>query len=447
MSINTRVLSGFVELLPQQQRLFDGIRETVAGIYRAHGFESVETPVVERAEVLFSNSGGETGKQIYRIEKGDAELALRFDLTVPFARYVADHYGQLGFPFKRAAIAKSYRGERAQKGRYREFYQADIDIVAEGDLPTAYDAEIIAVMHEVLTALDARHDLGGFTLRVSSRRIWNGFFDALGFDAPTRAGIMALVDKKAKISPEVFVEELGKLTNKINEINALLSIEYLSKIGVSVPAAAHDIFAPILANAEFEKGVREVEEIMALLAPLAASGTGKIILDLSIIRGLDYYTGIVFETTMDRHAELGSICGGGRYANLCGNFINRDIVGVGGSIGLTRLFVPLIEDGAIVPDTAQGPDLLIIPMSEAAHPRAFELERACVGSGLVTSAIYTNRKLAKHLEFADKIGAKFVAIIGDDELASGTLTAKNMQTGEQKTLNEQELLSWISARN
>jgi histidyl-tRNA synthetase len=428
--INTKVLSGFVELLPEQQAVFDAVKTLVESTYKKYGFVAIDTPVIERSEVLFAKAGGEIEKEIYSVAKtGRDDLALRFDLTVPFARYVAEHYAGLAFPFKRYHIGKSYRGERAQKARYREFYQADADVVAEDGLPVAYDAEIIMVLAAAIKSLSDKFGFGGFRVHVSNRKVLEGFFEELGVDAGKKPALMALVDRKMKIPPEEFDAELAKLLDPqlLDKLKVLLDAKEFS--------ALHGD------NPKFAEGVSELAYVEKALK---AAGV-PVEVDFSIVRGLDYYTGTVFETFLDEHRDFGSVASGGRYENLCSNYTERNIVGVGGSIGLSRLFVPLIEEGKISLLESSGPDILIAPQGSEYYSVALAAEHEIAGrvGGVKVSAIYSDKKFKKVMDHANKIGAKFVVIIGGDEMEKGALTIKDMATGEQRTMPLEGVVSML----
>jgi histidyl-tRNA synthetase len=410
-AVNTKVLSGFVELLPARQAVFDEAKEAVARAYRLHGFQPIETPIVDRAEVLFAKAGGDTEKEIYRVAKtGHDDLALRFDLTVPLARYVAEHYGELVFPFKCAQIGKSYRGERAQKGRFREFYQADVDVIAENELDVAYDAEVIATLADAIGDIAGRFSLGPFAVRVSNRKIWNDFFDAGGVDADIRAEIFSLLDHRLKMTAGEFdsaLDRFGALAPKIRSVMA-----------------------------QGEKASPELARVMELLRAVDVPAVA----DLSIVRGLDYYTGTVFETFFDSRPELGSVASGGRYEGLVANFSDKNIVGVGGSIGLSRLLVPIIED---MKPEASGLDALLIPVEPEQFGYALRLEHSFASRGLAVSALLTGRKLKKNMEYANKAGAKYVLPLGEEEYKSGVFKLKNMSTGAQTTCSFDEVVEII----
>ena len=436
--VNTKVLSGFVELLPAQQILFDNIKDIIESSYKRAGYVAIDTPVIEKSEILFAKAGGDTEKQVYRFTKGDTDLSLRFDLTVPFARYVSEHYADLSFPFKRYHIAKVYRGERAQKGRYREFYQADIDVVAEQDLSIWYDVDIISTIYSSISALTKQFNLGDFRIKISNRKIWDGFFEYFNIPAEQKAEIMNIIDKKAKLSPDVFNEELAERVKNSNIerlIKELFEIEFLPNIGISIPEKYHADFSFINDSDRMKQGIKELETVIKTLTSLYGDANFKI--NLSIVRGLDYYTGTVFETFLDDYPEFGSISSGGRYENLCDNYTEKKICGVGGSIGLSRLFIPLIEDGKIASDSLSSSlsDVVILPQNENCYTYAMKIaSQIKLQTTLSTSVIFENKKFKKLMEYANKIDAKFAVIIGDDELAANTVSIKNMITGEQQNL-------------
>ena len=425
--IRPRTLSGFMELLPQKQqqmeRFFQVLRET----YSLYGFTPLDTPVIESAEVLLAKGGGETEKQIYRFEKGDSDLALRFDLTVPLAKYVALNYGQLTFPFRRFQIGKVYRGERAQRGRFREFYQADIDIIGDGQLDILNEAEIPAVIYRTFSTLGLKR----FQIRVNNRKILNGFYAMLGLSE--KAGdIMRTVDKLDKIGPEkvktlLLDEEIGLNEEQADEILTFIAIrgtnaEILEKLSVYQGR-----------NELFDLGY---EELKAVVSCLAAFGVPEenFAVDLTIARGLDYYTGTVYETTMLDYPEIGSICSGGRYDNLAEYYTDKKLPGVGISIGATRLFYVLEEQGLLNPNQPTAPaDVLVIPMSDD-FVKAVEVATALRDAGIRTQLYTEKKKFKAKIGYADKLGIPYVVFLGEDEIANNVITLKDMATGEQKTL-------------
>ena len=425
--IRPRTLSGFMELLPQKQqqmeRFFQVLRET----YSLYGFTPLDTPVIESAEVLLAKGGGETEKQIYRFEKGDSDLALRFDLTVPLAKYVALNYGQLTFPFRRFQIGKVYRGERAQRGRFREFYQADIDIIGDGQLDILNEAEIPAVIYRTFSTLGLKR----FQIRVNNRKILNGFYAMLGLTE--KAGdIMRTVDKLDKIGAEkvkvlLMDEEIGLSAEQADEILAFIAIR-------GTNAEILEKLASYQGRSElFDLGY---EELKAVVSCLAAFGVPEenFAVDLTIARGLDYYTGTVYETTMLDYPEIGSICSGGRYDNLAEYYTDKKLPGVGISIGATRLFYVLEEQGLLNPNQPTAPaDVLVIPMSED-FVKAVEVATALRDAGIRTQLYTEKKKFKAKIGYADKLGIPYVVFLGEDEIANNVITLKDMSTGEQKTL-------------
>ena len=434
--IRPRTLSGFMELLPakqqQMERFFQVLRET----YSLYGFTPLDTPVIESAEVLLAKGGGETEKQIYRFEKGDSDLALRFDLTVPLAKYVALNYGQLTFPFRRFQIGKVYRGERAQRGRFREFYQADIDIIGDGQLDILNEAEIPAVIYRTFSTLGLKR----FQIRVNNRKILNGFYAMLGLTEKS-GDIMRTVDKLDKIGPEkvknlLLDEEIGLTAEQADEILAFIAIRGTN--------------AEILEKLAAYKGRAELfdlgyEELQAVVSCLSAFGVPEenFAVDLTIARGLDYYTGTVYETTMLDYPEIGSICSGGRYDNLAEYYTDKKLPGVGISIGATRLFYVLEEQGLLNPAQPTAPaDVLVIPMSDD-FVKAVEVATALRDNGIRTQLYTEKKKFKAKIGYADKLGIPYVVFLGEDEIANGVITLKDMTSGEQKTLPVAEAVALL----
>ena len=436
--IRPRTLSGFMELLPakqqQMERFFQVLRET----YSLYGFTPLDTPVIESAEVLLAKGGGETEKQIYRFEKGDSDLALRFDLTVPLAKYVALNYGQLTFPFRRFQIGKVYRGERAQRGRFREFYQADIDIIGDGQLDIMNEAEIPAVIYRTFSTLGLKR----FQIRVNNRKILNGFYAMQGLSE--KAGdIMRTVDKLDKIGAEkvkvlLMDEEIGLTGEQADEILAFIAIrgtnaEILNKLSAYQGR-----------NELFDLGY---EELKAVVSCLSAFGVPEenFAVDLTIARGLDYYTGTVYETTMLDYPEIGSICSGGRYDNLAEYYTDKKLPGVGISIGATRLFYVLEEQGLLNPAQPTAPaDVLVIPMSDD-FVKAVEVATALRDAGIRTQLYTEKKKFKAKIGYADKLGIPYVVFLGEDEITNGVITLKDMTSGEQKTLPVDEAVALLKA--
>ena len=430
-----RTLSGFMELLPQRQVQFDRMVELLRRSYSLYGFTPLDTPVIEASEVLLAKGGGETEKQIYRFQKGDADLALRFDLTVPLAKYVALHYNDLTFPFRRYQIGKVYRGERAQRGRFREFYQADIDVIGDGKLDISNEAEIPSIIYRAFTALGLKR----FQIRVNNRKILNGFYAMLGLTQQS-GEIMRTVDKLDKIGASKVKELL--VEGGVSEDSAQ---EILRFIGISGGNQA------VLAALESYRGRNEVfdtglDELTTVVKYLAAFGVPEthFAVDLTIARGLDYYTGTVYETTMLDHPEIGSICSGGRYDNLAEYYTDKQLPGVGISIGLTRLFFVLEDQGYLNEEMVTAPaDVLILPMTEDLAPAisfATQLRQAGVRAQLYTE----QKKFKQKMTYADKIGVPYVAFLGDDEISKNAVSVKDMTTGQQDTLPVDQAVDTIA---
>ena len=403
----------------------------------------IDTPVIEYAEVLLAKAGGETEKQIYRFEKGDTDLALRFDLTVPLAKYVAKNYGNLSFPFRRYQIGKVYRGEKAQKGRYREFYQCDIDIIGDETLDIINDAELPAVIYSTFRTLGFEN----FTIKINNRKILNGLFEGIG-QKDKSVEILRIIDKIDKIGEQAVrkeIAELGvdeKIVNTIVDFikidgNADEKIEKLEKMDlysaniVENETQNTSVSAVNMANATFTRGVNELKEVVENIR-LFGVPDKNFTVDLTIARGLDYYTGTVYETFLNDYREIGSVCSGGRYENLAENYTDRKLPGVGVSIGLTRLFYKLNELNLIKADKKSISDVLIIPMTEN-KKAPLELATNLRNLGINTEIYLNNKKIKAKMKYADKLEIPYVIVIGDDEIANNTLKVKNMETGEEKT--------------
>ena len=433
--IAPRTLSGFMELLPAPQQQMERIMEVLRTTYARYGFTPLDTPAIESTEVLLAKGGGETEKQVYRFQKGDADLSLRFDLTVPLAKYVALHYGELSFPFRRYQIGKVYRGERAQRGRFREFYQADIDIIGDGKLDIVSEAEIPSIIYRTFTTLGLRR----FQIRVNNRKILNGFYAMQGLSE--KAGdIMRTVDKLDKIGAEkvgaLLIEELGLTAEQAQEILAFISIRGTNAEVI----AALDGYAG--RNELFDLGLDELKTVTRYLAAFGVPEENFAV-DLTIARGLDYYTGTVYETTLLDHPEIGSVCSGGRYDNLAEYYTDRQLPGVGISIGLTRLFYVLGEQGMLSDSMLTAPaDVLILPMTEDLTA-AIALATKLRDSGIRTQLYTEQKKFKAKISYADKLGIPYVIFLGEDEIAAGTVACKDMQSGEQTTLSFDETLDRI----
>ena len=430
-----RTLSGFMELLPQPQQQMERMMEILRQTYSLYGFTPLDTPVIEASEVLLAKGGGETEKQIYRFQKGDADLALRFDLTVPLAKYVALHGGGLSFPFRRYQIGKVYRGERAQRGRFREFYQADIDVIGDGKLDITNEAEIPSIIYQTFTRLGLRR----FQIRVNNRKILNGFYAMLGLTEQS-GDIMRTVDKLDKIGADkvrqLLLSDCGLTDAQAEEILKFIAItgenrQVLAALGGYTGRS--DLF---------DQGLSELNTVVKYLADFGVPEENFAV-DLTIARGLDYYTGTVYETTLLDHPEIGSVCSGGRYDNLAEYYTDRQLPGVGISIGLTRLFYVLGEQKMLNPDLPTAPaDVLVIPMTEDLAP-AISLSTKLRAAGIRTQLYTEQKKFKAKMSYADRLGVPYVIFLGDDEIAAGLVACKDMASGEQTKLSADDTLALI----
>ena len=422
-----RTLSGFMELLPADQIKMEKMMETLRRSYSVYGFAPLDTPIIESAEVLLAKGGGETEKQIYRFNKGDSDLALRFDLTVPLAKFVAANYGSLTFPFRRYQIGKVYRGERAQRGRFREFYQADIDIIGDGKLDIINEAEIPAIIYRTFTALGLR----GFKIKVNNRKLLNGFYSLAGMSE--KAGdIMRTVDKLDKIGAnkvrQLLMDELHMFSHKADDVMDFMAISGTNAEVIEGLERYRGM------DALFDEGLEELKTVTRYLADFGVPEENFAI-DLSIARGLDYYTGTVYETEMTAHPEIGSVCSGGRYDDLAGYYTDKKLPGVGISIGLTRLFYVLNEQGMLSDETVSAPaDALVIPMAEELG-YAIAAATALRDAGIRTQLYCEQKKFKAKMSYADKLGIPYVILIGEDEIAENIVAVKNMQSGNQEKLS------------
>ncbi len=433
--IRPRTLSGFMELLPAKQAKMEKMMQILRDTYSLYGFAALDTPAIEDAQILLAKGGGETEKQIYRFQKGDSDLALRFDLTVPLAKYVALHYNDLAFPFRRYQISKVYRGERAQRGRFREFYQADIDIIGDGKLDILNEAEIPAIIYRVFRGFG----LERFQIRVNNRKILNGFYAMMGLTEKS-GDIMRTVDKLDKIGAEkvaeILVSDCGLSQEQAGEILKFIGIR-----GTNAQVLGA-LEAYLGRNEMFDAGV---SELTAVTNNLSAFGVpeSNFAVDLTIARGLDYYTGTVYETTLLDHPEIGSVCSGGRYDNLAGYYIDKALPGVGISIGLTRLFYVLDEQGLLNPDLPSAPaDALVLPMTQDTAA-AVSLAESLRGAGIRVQLYGEQKKFKQKMAYADKLGVPYAVLLGEDEIAQGKCSVKNMQTGEQVTVTPEEAAKHI----
>ena len=435
--IKPRTLSGFMELLPAPQTQFERMLEKLRATYSLYGFTPLDTPIIESAEILLAKGGGETEKQIYRFTKGDSDLALRFDLTVPLAKYVALHYADLAFPFRRYQIGKVWRGERAQRGRFREFYQADIDIIGDGALDILNEAEIPAIIYDTFTRLG----LHRFRIRVNNRKVLNGFFAILGLSE--QAGdVLRTIDKLDKIGADkvraLLTDTCGVTAEQADEI-----LRFIACPGTSADKLAF-LEQYRGRNETFDTGLDELRTVVGYL-PAFGVPEENFELDLTIARGLDYYTGTVYETVLLDHPEVGSICSGGRYDDLAGYYTNKSLPGVGISIGLTRLFYILQEQNMISDAVLTAPaDVLILPMTDDLSA-AVSLASMLRAGGLRVQLYSEKKKFKAKIGYADKLGIPFVIFLGEDEIAQNVCALKNMDTGEQEAVTQAAALETIRA--
>ncbi|MCI8759590.1 MAG: histidine--tRNA ligase [Clostridia bacterium] len=430
-----RTLAGFMELLPNEQIQFNQIKAKIENTYQKYGFLPLDTPIIELSEVLLAKAGGETENQIYRFTKGETDLSLRFDLTVPLSKYVAKNYGNLSFPFRRYQIGKVYRGEKAQKGRFREFYQCDIDILGDGKLDIIHDAELPSIIYTIFKELG----FNDFTICINNRKILNGLFESLG-QKDCSVEILRIIDKIEKIGKEKVVEELTKLDvqkEKIETMMDFLAIDGSSKQKIEKLESLK------IDNEVYNQGVEELKEVVKYIQLFGVPDTNFKI-DLTIARGLDYYTGTVYETFLNDYREIGSVCSGGRYENLAEYYTNKKLPGVGVSIGLTRLFYKLNELNLIKMPQESIAQVLIIPMVENLE-QPIKLATDLRSFGVRTEIYLGDKKLKAKFKYADKLKIPFVIVIGEDEVATNQVNVKNMQTGEEKKVlfEAGEILNYI----
>lgn len=421
MNIEPRTLAGFMELLPNEQILFEQMKQTIKKTYQRFGFLPLDTPILELSEVLLAKAGGETEKQIYRFTKGDTDISMRFDLTVPLAKYVAKNYGNLSFPFRRYQIGKVYRGEKTQKGRFREFYQCDIDIIGDGELGIVNDAEIPSVIYNLIS------DLGfnDFTICINNRKVLNGLFREVNQEQ-NAVDIMRTIDKLAKIGKEKVVEELKEIGVDDQAIERILTF-------IEIDGTTDEKISKLenlgILNEMFTQGLEELKQVVKYIRIFGVPDT-HFKIDLTIARGLDYYTGTVYETFLNDYKELGSVCSGGRYENLAEYYTDKKLPGVGISIGLTRLFYKLNELQLIKSDKYSMSDILIIPMTED-MTKSIELASDLRKEGINTEVYLNDKKLKAKFKYADKLKIPYVVVMGEDEISSNTVKIKNMETGEE----------------
>lgn len=428
--LNTSPISGMQELLPEKQAIFNNLKNKIAEVYHNHGYLDVETPSIERTEILLAKAGGDTEKQIYKVIKTteaaeDSDQALRFDHTVPLARYVVEHESNLAFPFKVSQIGPNFRGERAQKGRFREFYQCDIDVIGRGNISISYDADVVSTLLQTFKSFGLKTPI---LARINNRKILTGLLEALDLTSYS-TDIYSIIDHSEKVPIEKTTEnlaEIGLSEENIKKILAFINlhgersfvVKNLGNLGID--------------NSTFTEGVSELDQVLYLLETMGLKN--QIIADMKIVRGLDYYTGTVFEFILPEHKSIGSVCGGGRYENLTGYFIDQKFPGVGGSIGLTRLFYVLNEEQLLPEQSANPIDYAIIPISENELDFSFQVANKLRGRGSSVTVVLTDKKLGDKLTYAAKL-AKNGIVIGESEAASNQLQVKDFTTGETTDLN------------
>ena len=431
--IEPRTLPGFMELLPKEQILFNKMKEKIQKSYEKFGFLPIDTPIIEMSDVLLAKAGGETEKQIYRFQKGDNDLALRFDLTVPLAKYVTEYYNDLSFPFRRYQIGKVYRGERPQKGRFREFYQCDIDIIGDGELSIINDAEMPAVIYSTIK------DLGfeDFTICINNRKLLSGLFKELDLEEKS-VDIMRIIDKIEKIGKENVIECLKDLELSENQINTIINF---IEIDGTTEEKIDSLEKLNYTNEIFNEGLEELKQVVKYVKAFGVPDSNFKV-DLTIARGLDYYTGTVYETFLNEYRELGSVCSGGRYDNLAEYYTDKKLPGVGISIGLTRLFYKLNELNALKEEQNSIAKVLVVSMVED-NSKALEVATELRSKNINAEVYLENKKIKAKFKYADRLAIPYVIVIGEDEIANNTVSLKNMQTGEQETLKIEEVIKKI----
>ncbi|WP_454052041.1 histidine--tRNA ligase [Clostridium sp. Marseille-Q7071] len=431
--VKPSILPGFMELLPQDQILFNKILEKIQKVYERYGFIPMDTPVIEKSEVLLAKGGGETEKQVYRFNKGSSDLSLRFDLTVPLARYVAEHMSDLTFPFRRYQIGKVYRGERNQKGRFREFYQCDIDIIGNGKLNIINDAEIPSIIFSIFNEIGLKE----FKIHINNRKIMNGVFEH--FKVLNKVEALRIVDKIDKIGTEAVESELEKIDIPIDNIKKI--IEFINIKGNN-DEILNSLKKLEISNTSYIEGVEELSKVIHYMRCFGVSDKNFII-DLKITRGLDYYTGTVFETMLDKYPQIGSVCSGGRYDNLAEYYTKEKLPGVGISIGLTRLFYQLKEAGIIESKGVSTlTEVLVIPVDDSLD-YSINVASKLREEGIISEVYFEEGKISKKLNYGNKLGISNIILIGSEEVKSNILTLKDMNTGNQYKLTLDKIIEKI----
>ena len=428
--VEPRTLPGFMELYPNEQIVFNNIKKVIEETYQSYGFYPLDTPVIESSDVLLAKAGGETEKQIYRFTKGDNDLSLRFDLTVPLAKYVAKRYNELTFPFKRYQIGKVYRGERPQKGRFREFYQCDIDVIGDESLSIMFDAEMPSIIYDIFKKLN----IGDFVIRINNRKVLGGFFEYLELTDKI-TDILRIIDKLEKIGTDKVIsllEELSISKDKIDKIINFINVKGTNNEKINSLKEMN------IDNDNFITGLNELETVINTMK-LMEINEDNFEIDLTIARGLDYYTGTVYETILKDYPGIGSVCSGGRYDDLAGFYTDKKLPGVGISIGLTRLFNQLLDNNIININEASITDMLIIPFCED-YEYIFKVYNTLKKNNIKVDICYMDKGFKQKMKYANKINAKYAILIGEDEIKENVISLKNMVTGEQEKLTIEELL-------
>jgi histidyl-tRNA synthetase len=444
-----RTMPGVLELLPLDQIAFQRMLDVIRRNYERFGFLPVETPVMEFSDVLLTKTGGETERQVYFVQstgalnnadKGDGvpELALRFDLTVPLARYVAEHEHDLSFPFRRYQMQRVYRGERAQRGRFREFYQCDIDVIGKDSLSVRYDAELPAVIYSVFRELN----VGAFTIQLNNRKLMRGFFESLGVvDGEQQTLVLREVDKLDKRGADYVRDTLIAEPFGLSAETAQKILDFVQVRSTSLQDALDKLDALGPGPETMEQGRAELKEVLQLIHAFGVPES-HYALNLSIARGLDYYTGTVYETTLNDHPQIGSVCSGGRYENLAGQYTKSHLPGVGISIGLTRLYWQL-RDAGLIGTARSTVDVLVTQMDPAQLPAYLAVASELRGAGIATEVVLDGGKLGKQFKYADRAGIRFVIVLGEDELAKGVVTVKDLRREDQFEVARADLIKTL----
>lgn len=431
--VKPSILPGFMELLPADQIVFNKMKDTIRHNYEKFGFIPLDTPTIEKSEILLAKGGGETEKQIYRFNKGNTDLSLRFDLTVPLARYVSQHFSDLNFPFRRYHISKVFRGERNQKGRFREFYQCDIDIIGNGSLSIINDAEIPSIIYQTFKELGFED----FTIRINNRKVLNGFFE--GADVEDRKGVLRAIDKIEKIGEDGVRKELQELGLEDSKIDKIINFINIKGTKSEVIKSLKELD---IENDVFKEGVYELEKVVHYIKSFNVPDENYKI-DLTIARGLDYYTGTVYETVLNNYPQIGSVCSGGRYDNLAEHYTNQKLPGVGISIGLTRLFYQLRE-AKVIGENASSTlsQALVIPVGDTME-YSIEVANKLREKEIISELYLEDTKIGKKFAYADKLKIPYVILIGEDELKEEKVSVKNMETGNQESMSLEEAIKII----